>query len=295
MRRLCLALAIGAAAAVSAAASAASSPSPLPGWKRVKTGSGGGTIWVGRIPNRYVRDDRTSAVYLPPGYSPPRRYPVLYLLHGLPGSPSSYYDSLDLADVADSVIAATHRPFIVVVPVGGPIADAGDGEWAGVWEDHIVHDVVPWADRVLPTIPTARMRALGGLCAGGYGAMDIGLRHPELFGTLESWEGYFAPVFRDGPFVHASPAELAANDPTILVRKQAPLARSLGTRFYVSVGGNHAKVLRIWSLDFGALLARLRLPHELWRLPRADRGHFWRATEPSALTYAADGFGGART
>ena len=71
-------------------------------WTAVAHGPAGGTVWSGRIPNHEVAwDKRASAVYLPPDYSADRRYPVIYLLHGLSGSPSSYYDGLHLADVAD--------------------------------------------------------------------------------------------------------------------------------------------------------------------------------------------------
>ena len=123
--------------------------------------------------------------------------------------------------------------------------------------------------------------------------MNTGLRHPRLFDTLEAWEGYFAPVFRDGPFAHTTKASLAANNPTLLVRKRAPLLRALGVRFYISVGGNHGAILRGWSLRYAALLGTLHLQHRLWLLPTSETGHFWRATVPSALTYAADGFEGS--
>ena len=74
----------------------------LPGWTHVRTGLDGGSVWVGRIPNQVVTwDRRSSAVYLPPGFDPTRRYPAVYLLHGLRGAPSEYWDALDLADVAD--------------------------------------------------------------------------------------------------------------------------------------------------------------------------------------------------
>lgn len=268
-------------------------PTGLPGgWHRVIEDPGGGTVWIGRIPNREARsDDRTSAVYLPPGYTAASRYPVLYLLHGLRGSPSGFYDSLHLAAVTDREIAAGRsRPFIIVMPVGGPVVEPDRGEWAGVWERFVVHDVVPWTDAHLPTLANPAGRALEGLCAGGFGAIDIGLRHPKLFGTLGSWEGYFAPVFRDGPFAHAGAADLAAHDPVLLVRSEAQELRRSGMRFYVSVGGNHAQVLRRWTIEFARELSGLRLPHELWQLRDPERRDFWRATLPSALAYAAQGF-----
>src|SRR5581483_9782012 len=105
-----------------------------------------------------------------------------------------------------------------------------------------------------------------------------------------AFEGYFAPVFHDGPFVGASRADLEAHDPTLLVRREASSLRRAGERFYVSVARNHGQVLGAWSLAFARELRALRLPYELWRSPRSELDRFWRATLPSALRYAADGF-----
>lgn len=262
-----------------------------PGWSQTATGPDGGTLWSGRIQNTYESwDSRPSDVYLPPGYDPANRYPVLYLLHGLQGNPSEYWVSLHLLDRLDGLIASGGaRPFVVVTPVGGQVVDPNAGEWAGGWEDYVVHDVVPWVDQHVSTIASPSGRALEGLCAGGYGAVDIGLRHPGVFGTLGSWEGYFTP-FRDGPLAHATRTELAAHDPALLVRREASVLRRSGVRFYVSVGGNHGPVRWTWTVAFAHELQRLRLQHELWRMPPADRGHFWNATVPSALAYVAQGF-----
>jgi enterochelin esterase-like enzyme len=261
------------------------------GWFSAAHGPAGGTVWEGRIPNTFVpADTRLSAIYLPPGYDPARLYPVVYLLHGMRGSPSSIFDAMRLPEVADRLIASGGAPFIAVMPVAGPTVHPNLGEWAGVWENYLVDDVVPWVDRNLPTIAKARDRALEGLCAGGFGAVDVGLRHPGVFGTLGSFEGYFAPVFRDGPFVGATEADLAAHDPSVLVRHEAVALKRSAVRFYVSAGGNHGHIQRSWSIAFANELGGLRLPHKLWLLPFAQSGHFWRATLPSALSYAAAGF-----
>src|SRR5437868_5002467 len=102
---------------------------PAPGWAEVATGPSGGSVWAGRIPNTFVpADRRPSAVYLPPGYAPDGRYPVVYLLHGMPGSPSSFYRGLHLAAVADGLIASgATAPFIAVMPVAGPRIDPDGG------------------------------------------------------------------------------------------------------------------------------------------------------------------------
>jgi enterochelin esterase-like enzyme len=288
MQALTVLAAVAALAAAAAPAGRTAVAGLPPSWTPADTGPGGGVVYQGRIPNRFVPSDhRLSAVYLPPGYSAAKRYPVVYLLHGMAGSPSSIWNGLHLAEVADGLIASHEmRPFIAVLPVAGPTIDPEAGEWAGVWESYVVQNVVPWVDAHLPTVRGPQGRALEGLCAGGFGAVDIGLRHPGVFGTLGSWEGYFAPVFDDGPFVDASAAVLRAHDPVLLVRRDGASLRRSKVRFYLSAGGNHGHVLRAWTVAFAHELQRLRLAHELWLLPPIDRGHFWSATLPPALLYA---------
>lgn len=293
---LVLAAALAGAAALASGTAGAGRRSPPAGlpptWALAQTEPGGGTVWTGRIPNSGAPSDpRLSAIYLPPGYATSRRYPVLYLLHGLPGSPSEYWDALDLGPRLDAMIAGGSPPFIVVTPVGGQVVDPNAGEWAGTWERYVVRDVVPWIDRNLSTMAAPRGRVLEGLCAGGFGAVDIGLRHPGLFSALGSWEGYFMP-FRDGPFAHAGAAALASHTPALLVRQEAPLLRRDHVRFYVSTGGNHGHIRRSWSVAFAHELAHLHLAHELWLMPHRDHGHFWSATVPTALRFAAAAFSG---
>jgi enterochelin esterase-like enzyme len=252
----------------------------LPGFTPVSAGSAGGQVLQGRFPGT----PRTGFVYLPPAFTTGRRYPVAYLLHGMPGSPMEYVDGTGLAAFADAAIAAaTVRPFIAVMPAAGPDRDY-DGEWAGSWERALVQRVVPWVDAHLPTEATAGGRVLAGLSAGGYGAVDIGLRHPNMFRTLESWSGYFSPL-RDGPLKHATAAGLAAHDPTTLVgAERAALVRAR-TRFFVSTGPAHSR----WApphatLEFAHELRSLGLPCTLRTYP--GRAGEWSRQLAAGLRWA---------
>jgi len=227
---------------------------------------------------------RPTVVYLPPGASDARRYPVVYLLHGFPGSPYQFVDSLALADRADRAIAAGRvRSFIAVVPPAG--VDVRRGDWAGPWETYLVGRVIPWVDAHLPTLADRQGRTLAGLSAGGYGALDIGLRHPRLAATLEAWSGYFRP-FREESLAGAGASELAAHDPTLLVRRDAARLRALGTRFFLSCGTTHDRATAAETKAFAAELRSLGLPHELWLAPGGHDGALWRRQLPAALTYA---------
>jgi hypothetical protein len=88
------------------------------------------------------------------------------------------------------------------------------------------------------------------------GAADIGLRHPGLFGTIESWGGYFHPL-HDGPFKDADKATLRSHDPTVLARTEAGMLRRDRTRFFLSTGPNHSR----WFKSTQTIRFRSELEH----------------------------------
>ena len=222
---------------------------------------------------------RPGYVYLPPRFDPSRRYPVVYLLHGMPGSPSEYLDGAGLTTFADSAA----RPFIAVMPAAGPEPHY-NGEWGGIWEHHVVDRVVPWIDAHLPTRASASGRVIAGLSAGGYGAVDIALRHPCVFGTVESWSGYFRPL-RDGPFKNAPQRVLDAHDPVKLVPGEAGMLRANHVRFFLSSGPAHSHWFKpSETIAFAAELRRAGL-HPTLRLFPSLQGE-WTRQLASGLAWA---------
>lgn len=133
-----------------------------------------------------------AVVYLPAGYgTTTRRYPVIYLLHGLPASPQTYTESGFVA----SVVGNGSRPAIVVAPQGAR-SENSDPEYlnggpAENWPRAFASDLTQCIDAQFQTIAERSGRALIGFSAGGFGAMNIGLRHLSTYGAVESWSGYF--------------------------------------------------------------------------------------------------------
>ncbi|MFL5964488.1 MAG: alpha/beta hydrolase [Gaiellaceae bacterium] len=252
----------------------------LPGFSSVTPGPAGGQVLEGTFPGT----ERPGYIYLPPGFNEATRYPVVYLLHGMRGSPAEYIDATQLPIFADTEITAGRlRAFIAVVPAAGPNADY-NGEWAGPWERALVERIVPWVDARLPTQRNAAGRVIAGLSAGGFGAVDIGLRHSSLFRTIESWGGYFTPVL-DGPFKHATRTALAAHDPTLLVEAEQSLLASARTRFFLSTGPPHSR----WAppsatIGYAARLRALGLPYTL-RVYTSKQGE-WRNQLDDGLRWA---------
>jgi enterochelin esterase-like enzyme len=151
--------------------------------------------------SRALRGRVSYAIWLPRGYrTSHRRYPVVFLLHGLPDSGKAFKSSR-VAELG-SIAQRDGRPVIVVAPQGGRRNDT-DAEWhdwgpGRDWETATAAELVADVDGRFRTIADRRDRALIGISAGGYGAMLIALHHPETYGVIESWSGYFQPTDPEG-------------------------------------------------------------------------------------------------
>ena len=138
--------------------------------------------------------DRPVVIYLPPGYrSSASRYPVVYLLHGFGATKNGAeeWTSGDWANVPgmmDRLIAAGRiRKMIVVMPdastrLGG--AFYTNSAATGNWEDFVTRDLVTAIDRRYRTLRRASSRGIAGHSMGGYGAIKLAMKHPEVYGAV---------------------------------------------------------------------------------------------------------------
>ncbi len=232
-------------------------------------------------------------VYLPSGYArhPRRRYPVLYLLHGFPGRPLAFLETVQMG-IVDDALTAKHRaqPLILVMPFGstGTFTDEEwvDGVRAGNrWGTFVARDLVHAVDARYRTIASARGRAIAGLSEGGYGAIDIALRHPREFSVVESWSGYERPdkirsIF--GPGLRT----LAANDPRLLLPRVAPVLRKRDAYFWFYSGS--ADPMHKQNAAFARELARVRVSHRYFEVYGGHNWALWRDNARAAYIVAAE-------
>jgi enterochelin esterase-like enzyme len=135
--------------------------------------------------------DRDVTVYLPPSYArdKARRYPVVYLLHGYGGRDDTFNGRLaTLPDNADRLAAAgTAKEMIVVMPNAYTLHKGSmysSSVTTGDWETYVAVDLVAFVDGHYRTLATRASRGLGGHSMGGYGALRIGMKHPDVFSSL---------------------------------------------------------------------------------------------------------------
>jgi enterochelin esterase-like enzyme len=231
-------------------------------------------------------------VYLPPGYltHPHRRYPVMYLLHGVPGRPGAFLATVRAGVLEDELVAQrVLRPMILVMPFGST-GTFTDEEWAnGVspgngWETYLARDVVRAVDRRYRTIAAGRARALVGLSEGGYGAFNIGLHHPGEFRVLESWSGYEHADDVGSVFGH-QPARLRANSPAFTLGAAAPALRRSHTYLWFYSGTDDR--FRSQNAAFASALGRADLAHRFFLVRGGHNWALWRGNAARAMLAAS--------
>ena len=237
-------------------------------------------------------------VYLPPGYAthPNLRYPVLYLLHGVPGRPGAFLDTVRMGVVEDELVARRKaRAMILVMPFGST-GSFTDKEWAnGVrphegWETFVARDLVHAIDTRYRTIRSAAGRALGGLSEGGYGSLNIGIHHPGEFRVLESWSGYERADPVRAIFGAKDTPLLRWNSPLLTLPGRAAKLRREHVRFWLYTGTGDP--LRPQNTLFAAELRRLRLPFTYYVVRGGHNWALWRGNAARAYLAASRGLRG---
>ena len=135
--------------------------------------------------------DRDVTIYLPPSYATDRtrRYPVVYLLHGYGGRDDTFNGRLaTLPDSEDKLVASgAAKEMIVVTPNAFSLHKGSmysNSVTTGDWETYVAHDLVAYMDSHYRTISNRMSRGLAGHSMGGYGAVRIGMKRPDVFSSL---------------------------------------------------------------------------------------------------------------
>jgi enterochelin esterase-like enzyme len=147
---------------------------------------------------------RKVLVYTPPGYSKTKRYPVLYLLHGIGGTEREWADNGAPQAILDNLYAKRKlTPMIVVMPNGrAQVNDRAEGNVFasapafGEFDKDLLGSLIPYIESTFPTLPDRNHRALAGLSMGGGQSLNFGLANTETFayvGGFSSAPNTFPP------------------------------------------------------------------------------------------------------
>jgi enterochelin esterase-like enzyme len=211
-------------------------------------------------------------IYLPPGYSSEgeKRFPVIYYLHGIKGHESSY---LRYARVLNSAISSkTVKPIILVFANGGEtsfFSDSPDGSVMG--ETVVIRELIPHIDAKYRTIASGSGRAIHGFSMGGSGALKLGLKYPEMFSVIVTYDALLSDAKRFRAEekklftkMFGDEAGFAKNDPfALLEQNKAKLQKHA---IHIAVADDEREVLQ-GNRNLHAALERARIPHDFKEFP----------------------------
>jgi S-formylglutathione hydrolase FrmB len=143
-----------------------------------------------RMWSRSLHQWRDLYVYVPPGYTPMERYPIIYYLHPFAYDERSF---LRFVTTIDDAIACGKLPPAIIVAPDGSIDGCGcldkPGSFfinsnAGPYEDFLLQDVWDFVCHRFPIRPERNAHVLAGVSMGGGAAFNIGIRHRNAFGIV---------------------------------------------------------------------------------------------------------------
>jgi len=168
------------------------------GYDSLRTGIAHGKIDTIRYASKTVGTTRKALIYTPPSYSKSKRYPVLYLLHGIGGDEKEWLNGGQPQVILDNLYADNKiEPMIVVMPNGRAMKDdrvtgnimAPDKVQAFAdFEKDLLNDLIPFIEKKYPVIKDREHRAIAGLSMGGGQSLNFGLGNLDRF----AWIGGFS-------------------------------------------------------------------------------------------------------
>ena len=210
-------------------------------------------------------------IYLPPGYEESgKRYPVLYMLHGLGGHREEWITYGFIGMIDQQIRFGNVAPFIVVLPQGDKGYWVDNANGGPRWGEYLVRDIVGNVDANYRTLQSPASRGIGGLSAGGFAALSQAFTRPDLFGVV----GAHSPSLRgdDGEIALLGQGdEFDARDPIFLAGQSAQLD---SLRIWIDIGSGD----EIWLPGARLLretLAKRDAPVEWWEFPGAHDFDYW--------------------
>jgi S-formylglutathione hydrolase FrmB len=239
------------------------------------------------LPSKILAHAVSYCVLLPPSYDAEktRRYPILYLLHGLGDNEQMLIHSGGMNLIEDLWEQHQLGEFLIVTPDGAASFYINSRDGKRRYEEFFLQEFMPGIEKRYRAQAQRKSRGIAGISMGGYGALHIAFRHPQLFGSVGA---HSAALIEKMPNISArdsrqigrlrvlgdafgspfDPAFWNQNDPGTIART----ANLAGVKIYFDCGSEDD-----YGFDGGAesldkLLSSRHIPHEFHLYPG---GHNW--------------------
>lgn len=263
-----------------------------------------GRIECRGVSSKILRREVRYCAILPPSYdaSKTRRYPVLYFLHGLGGNEQWLVASSGWNLIEDLWQQDRIREFLIVTPDGDTSFYINSLDDRQRYEDFFIREFIPFIERTYRTRAERRYRGIGGVSMGGYGALHLAFRYPQLFTSVSANSAALIDKLPDVSFANpqrspllrilrafGSPPDRAfwdRNNPFTLART----AQLGGMKIYFDCGTEDDYGFEKGAQQFHELLNSLHISHEFHLYPGGHNALYFAQHMPAAFEFHSHAF-----
>lgn len=222
----------------------------------------------------------------------PRPWGVFYLLHGLSDDHTIWMRRTGIERYVEGL------PLAVIMPDGGRgwYTNAVEGY---AYEDDLIKDLVGLVDRTFPARAERSGRAIGGLSMGGYGAVKLGLKHHEMFASVNSHSGALGLLRLDPkgaterspefPRIFGGSPKGGPEDPFAIVERIDP-----GCLPALRIDCGTDDLLLQQNREFHEHLENLHINHEYQEFPGSHEWGYWDKHVREAVAFHSRNLGLAK-
>jgi S-formylglutathione hydrolase FrmB len=239
------------------------------------------------MPSKILRRDVRYCVEIPASYDKPesktKRYPILYMLHGLGDDEQTLFKTGGWTLIEDLRKQGKIGDFLVVAPDGGRSFYINSADGKVLYSDFLLREFLPAIEKKYRVATGRAGRGINGISMGGYGALHFAFAHTELFSSVSAQSAALitetpiemnaaaksgSPVVKALAQVFGNPIDVPhweANDPFVLARKNASALHH--TAIYFNCGRNDDYGFEKGAASLDAELTKLHVAHEYHEYP----------------------------
>ena len=244
-------------------------------------------------------------VLLPPGYdaNKTQRLPILYFFHGLGDDEQMFVHSGGWNLVEDLWERKQLAEFLIATPAAGASFYINSHDGTVRYEDFLLQEFIPGIEKHFRIRPGRANRAVSGASMGGYGALHLAFRHPELFSSvsahsaalIEKLPSFLGGVAQNSPRARVLGSTFGSPPDSVFWERNSPIAMArtvqlTGLKIYFDCGDQDDFGFESGATALDRVLTSRKIPHEFHLYPGRHDWQYFAIHLPASLQFHARNF-----